>query len=106
MLHLALIATAALLMTAVLALGSAVSARHRAAAAADLAALAAVDSPSGCSAAADIATANGARLVRCVPERDGTVVVNVAVAAPGLHRDVLGSARAGPGPASMSPRTG
>ncbi|WP_331282937.1 Rv3654c family TadE-like protein [Kineosporia mesophila] len=105
-LHLALIATAALLMTVVLTLGSAVSARHRAAAAADLAALAAVDSPSGCSAAARIATANGARLARCVPGRDGTVVVSVAVEAPGLHRNVYCTARAGPGPAPMDSRTG
>jgi len=85
-------------------LGSAVLARHRAEAAADLAALAAAvrvqDAvPGVCTAAARTAAANGARLLSCRPGGDGTVSVSVAVRAPALG-GVLGPAvvraRAGP----------
>ncbi|MEU4150934.1 Rv3654c family TadE-like protein [Streptomyces sp. NPDC026659] len=56
---------------AVLALGHAVAVRHRAAGAADLAALAAADhwaegGAAACARAERVATAQGARLVRCV----------------------------------------
>ncbi|GGY43848.1 hypothetical protein GCM10010363_25850 [Streptomyces omiyaensis] len=55
---------------AVLALGQAVAVRHRAGGAADLAALAAADralwgGPEACAAAARVAAAHGAELVRC-----------------------------------------
>ncbi|MFD5770057.1 Rv3654c family TadE-like protein [Streptomyces sp. NPDC127049] len=55
---------------AVLALGQAVAVRHRAGGAADLAALAAADrslwgGPQACAAAARVAAAQGAELVRC-----------------------------------------
>jgi secretion/DNA translocation related TadE-like protein len=90
-------------MTVTLGLGLAVSTRHRAAAAADLAALAAIDSAEGCPAAARIAEANRARLFRCEFLPDGTVAVWVTIEVAALSRPVLGSARAGPGPAQMAP---
>ena len=106
MLGLALVGVAVTLMTVTLGLGRAVGARHHAAAAADLAALAAIDSAEGCSAAARVAQANQARLVGCEFRADGTVVVTVLVETPGLSQAVRGTARAGPGPARMSPTTG
>lgn len=102
-LFLALVGVTATLMTVTLGLGLAVSTRHRAAAAADLAALAAIDSAEGCPAAARVAGANRARLSRCEFLADGTVVVSVVIDEPRLPRPVLGSARAGPGPAQMAP---
>ncbi|MBP0456500.1 Rv3654c family TadE-like protein [Streptomyces montanisoli] len=83
----------------VLALGEAVVARHRAEAAADLAALAAADrAPAGrtaaCRGARTVAGAQGARLVRCV--LDGQVAeVTAAVRAGPYEPTAL--ARAGPG---------
>lgn len=86
---------------------TAVVARHRAEAAADLAALAAAGqigvSDRGCAAAERIAAANGASVRRCVPAlaadgRSGTVTVWLAVPVrlPVVgSRDVLASARAG-----------
>jgi secretion/DNA translocation related TadE-like protein len=100
---LGLIGVAGLLMTLTLGLGAAVAARHRAAAAADLAALAAIDSREGCPAASRIALANGARLANCEIFADGSVKVTVMVEVPGLARDAQGKARAGPGPAQTSP---
>ncbi|MBT0767361.1 hypothetical protein KIH74_00410 [Kineosporia sp. J2-2] len=94
-----LVGVAAVLMAALLGLGGAVVARHRAGAAADLAALAAVDSGEGCAAAGRVAAANGARLAECDPAADGSVRVTVTVEAPGLHRTASASARAAPGPA-------
>jgi secretion/DNA translocation related TadE-like protein len=71
---------------------------RRAQAAADLAALAGAAPAGGCSAAADIAIANGARLTSC--SRDGPdLVVTVAVASqvwPGHSVVLTASARAGP----------
>jgi secretion/DNA translocation related TadE-like protein len=101
-LFLALAGVAFTLMTVTLGLGLAVSTRHRAAAAADLAALAAVDSPEGCSAAVRVAGANRARLSKCEFLADGTVLVSVVVDEPRLPEPVLGSAHAGPGPAQIA----
>lgn len=91
---------------AVLALGQAVVARHRASAAADLAALAAVsqaaDGPGqGCAAAARVASAQRASLTTCVLGRDHvTVRVRVPVLTPLLPVaplvGALAEARAGP----------
>lgn len=79
---------------------------HRARAAADLGALAAAGwlvggGPPDCSAAGDVATRNGARLVACGAGEDGSVLVRVSVALdavgwPGLPTTVDATARAGP----------
>uniref|UniRef100_A0AAU2V7A5 Flp pilus-assembly TadE/G-like family protein n=1 Tax=Streptomyces sp. NBC_00003 TaxID=2903608 RepID=A0AAU2V7A5_9ACTN len=63
-------ATMCAVFAAVLCLGQAVAARHRAGGAADLAALAAADralwgSPDACAKAAEVARAQGAEMVRC-----------------------------------------
>lgn len=82
-------------------LASAVIARHRAQAAADLAALvAAAQVPAGdlqaCGRASALANAMGAGLRQCVLTRlDVTVVVSVAVGGR-LGREATASARAGP----------
>lgn len=89
---------------AVLALGQAVAARHRAGGAADLAALAAADrAPWGeaeaCAVAARVATAQGAELVRCGLRGEiAEVTVRVVL---GPYRPELAS-RAGP-PSPPSP---
>lgn len=78
-------------------LGLAVIARHRATAAADLAALAAAGAePPSCAVAADLARRNGARLGECLVAPDGsvTVTVGVSIGLPGAHQAV-GRARAG-----------
>jgi len=93
-----LFATAALLISLVLGLGVATTARHRAAAAADLAALAAVDSGEGCTAAARIAHSNRGRLLACRSGPAGTVEVRVEVDVPFPGGVARGTARAGPGP--------
>lgn len=81
----------AVLCTAVLAcaaLGAAVVGRHRAATAADLAALAAADRSVGrvdgppCPAAASVARANGAALTGCVVGADGSVTVTTEATLP------------------------
>ncbi|GAB3265335.1 Rv3654c family TadE-like protein [Kineosporia babensis] len=100
-LMLGLAGVASMLMVVALGLGAAVTARHRAAAAADLAALAAIDSGEGCPAAGRIATANQAHLASCESAPDGTVVVSVTVKVAGLGQDARSSARAGPGPAQI-----
>lgn len=83
--------------------GSAVVARHRAAAAADLAALAAAAQlPAGpqaaCSAAESVARSMASRVARC--DVDGLDVVVIAEATPGVGARWVGpataSARAGP----------
>jgi secretion/DNA translocation related TadE-like protein len=75
---LGLMAAAGLLLMLVLALGGAVTARHRAGAAADLAALAAAGDPAtGCASAARVAAANSARLVGCERLPDGSWLVTV-----------------------------
>ncbi|MGY1914795.1 Rv3654c family TadE-like protein [Blastococcus sp. SYSU DS0973] len=102
---LALSAVLALLATAAVLVGVAAVARHRAAGAADLAALAAagravLGNPAACPAAAEVAATNGAELTGCRVGEHG--VVEVAVAVPvrlgrlGVHT-AHGRARAGPG---------
>ncbi|MFE7512817.1 Rv3654c family TadE-like protein [Streptomyces sp. NPDC057540] len=83
---------------AVLALGQAVAARHRAGGAADLAALAAADRAlwgegEACAAASRVAVAQGAELVRCVVA-DGVSEVTARVVR-GPYRPEVRS-RAGP----------
>jgi secretion/DNA translocation related TadE-like protein len=85
------LATVAVLVLAsgfAVALGAAISARHRAGAAADFAALAAARRAVGgdtgaCRAAAALAATSGARLVGC-SVRAGVVEIRVAVPLPGL----------------------
>jgi secretion/DNA translocation related TadE-like protein len=99
---------AVLVASAVATEGAAIVARHRAQAAADLAALAAAahgpDGPGpACDRAGVIAAANGARLVGC--RVDGLDVVVVAEVVPagaaGLAGTARASARAGPVDASV-----
>nr|WP_298988539.1 Rv3654c family TadE-like protein [uncultured Pseudokineococcus sp.] len=102
---LGLLLVGVLLCTAAAALGQAVVAHHRAAAAADLAALAGADVTLGravsaggpCDAAASVAARGGARLVDCTAGELEVVVV-VAVDVPG--------ALGGLGPARASARAG
>jgi len=118
------VAVCALVMaTAVGALGAAVTARHRAAAVADLAALAAASAvPPDCPRAETLASRSGAVLTGCRVLDDGSVVVEVRTSLPvAFDRWVPGAhpvarARAGrveprvpvPTPASVrgSPRSG
>ncbi|MFF9338918.1 Rv3654c family TadE-like protein [Streptomyces sp. NPDC014773] len=93
------------LFGAVLALGQAVTARHRAGGAADLAALAAADralwgEAEACAAAGRVAAAQGAELVRCGvtgAEAEVTARVVRGAWAPTVR------ARAGPGPLGPPP---
>jgi secretion/DNA translocation related TadE-like protein len=114
-----LTALAALLVGAcwaALAIGQAVVARHRASAAADLAALAAVsqaaDGPGrGCAAAARVASAQRASVTRCVLGRDSvTVLVQVPIRGPLLPLSplvgALAEARAGPVRPAIPPDPG
>ena len=103
---LAVVLSALLLAAAVAVLGTAVVARHRATGVADLAALAAADVILGrtagepCAAAASVAAAGGAALVRCAPAGTEVVVevrVDVGGALAGLG-PARGAARAGPAP--------
>ncbi|MCE0535986.1 hypothetical protein LWF15_10725 [Kineosporia rhizophila] len=98
---LGLVGVAVVLAVTTLGVGAALAARHRAAAAADLAALAAIDSGRHCSGAAQIAAINGARLASCEFAADGSVAESVLVEVPGLAVDVFSEARAGPGPAQI-----
>ena len=95
---LAVVAAAAVLV------GAAVVARHRAAGAADLAALAAAGravagDPVACATAAEVAVANGAELPGCHVGPGSVVDVEVRVTAGlgglGVH-EAVGRARAGP----------
>jgi secretion/DNA translocation related TadE-like protein len=75
--------------TAALSIGGAVVARHRAASAADLAALAGAASVAGgigepCAEAARVAAAVRSRLVACERGSDGSLVVVAETALPGL----------------------
>lgn len=94
-----LVAVVASLAVALALLAQATVARHRAEAAADLAALAAADVLLGrapgdaCGRAERVAALNGARLVACRPAGDGSVVVD-AVVTPGGAAGALGAARA------------
>ena len=104
----ALLMLAGCALLAVLGLGAAVAARHRAESAADLAALAAADrmleDPAGaCGTAARVASAQQARLTSCVLRSDAaqdSVQVSVEAPLPGrLFADLppaRGRARAGP----------
>jgi secretion/DNA translocation related TadE-like protein len=98
-LALSLVALLSCLVLAAAALGSAVVARHRASAAADLAALAGADRAlrrapgSACPAAAAVASAGGAALTGCTTGVDGSVTVTVAVRLPAPWA-ALGTARA------------
>ena len=103
---LALAGVLGLVTAASVLVGVAVVARHRAASAADLAALAAAGgavtgNPDACSAAADVARANGAELTGCSVGSGSVVEVEVAIAVRlgrlGVHTAV-GRARAGPVP--------
>ncbi|MFB7590370.1 Rv3654c family TadE-like protein [Streptomyces sp. NPDC056169] len=83
---------------AVLALGQAVAARHRAGGAADLAALAAADralwgASEACAAASRVAAAQGTELLRCVVR--GELAEVTARVAHGPYRPEV-SSRAGP----------
>ncbi|MFC9796734.1 Rv3654c family TadE-like protein [Streptomyces sp. NPDC127584] len=94
---------------AVLALGQAVAARHRAGGAADLAALAAADralwgEAEACAAASRVAAAQGAELVGCAVRGDLAEVAARVVGGP--YRPEVRS-RAGPSPAQVpGPRGG
>ncbi|MFF9013651.1 Rv3654c family TadE-like protein [Streptomyces sp. NPDC014870] len=92
---------------AVLALGQAVAARHRAGGAADLAALAAADralwgEETACAAADRVAAAQGAAVVRCVVRGDVADVTAAVRLGPYTPRV---RARAGP-PGALSGREG
>jgi secretion/DNA translocation related TadE-like protein len=118
-LALGLIAVTMILSLAVIAWGGAALARHRAEAAADLAALAAASaesemsaapealagpiSPAVCSPAARVVAADGAELAGCLLNADGSVTVRVTVTVAGLGR-ATAAARAGqpPGPGMPS----
>jgi secretion/DNA translocation related TadE-like protein len=103
---LALSGVLAVLGAAVLLVGSAVVARHRAGAAADMAALAgagrvAVGDPAACGAAAAVARADGAVLDACDLEDGGVVAVRVRITVrfgPFGVLPALARARAGPAP--------
>lgn len=115
MLVLALVAVVVATVLAVSAVGAAVVLRHRAEAAADLAALAGADVATGrvpgspCVRAGRVAAVNGARLTGCWVQAE-EVVVDVAVrpgsAGPfaGLTGAARASARAGPGEATPTAR--
>ena len=87
-LALGLVLVLATLVIGCAAVGAAVAARHRAATAADLSALAAADRSLGraggapCAAAGSVAGANGADLTACAVEDDGSVSVAVSVGLP------------------------
>jgi secretion/DNA translocation related TadE-like protein len=100
------------LTAALLALGHVVTSRHQAAAAADLAALAAAQAAAGtsaeasragpCEVAAHVAAANGARLAACSLDPGGTATVSVRVRTwQGLTAQA--AARAGPALVSSPP---
>ncbi len=103
---LALAAVLGLVTTASVLVGVAVVARHRAASAADLAALAAAGravtgDPDACAAAHDVARVNGADLTGCSVGSGAVVQVEVAIDVRlgrlGVH-EAVGRARAGPVP--------
>ena len=93
-------ALAGFLITVTLTLASAIVARHRAGAIADLSALAAASvapAPDACERARRVAAANAGRLTRCRILGDGSVLVDVELAVGGLPGPARGSARAGQG---------
>ncbi|MFD7539129.1 Rv3654c family TadE-like protein [Streptomyces sp. NPDC059819] len=101
-------ATMCAVFAAVLCLGQAIAARHRAGGAADLAALAAADRalwgvPDACAKALEVARAQGAELVRCTVT--GEIADVRARAGFGPYRPSV-RARAGPPPALAGPAPG
>ncbi|MEO7744985.1 MAG: Rv3654c family TadE-like protein, partial [Actinomycetota bacterium] len=107
---LAVLVVALVLAAGVGGLAGVVLARHRASAAADLAALAGADVLAGrapgdaCAAAAGVAAANGARLESCATA-DLDLLVTARVVPPGALAalgSATGRARAGPGPSGGS----
>lgn len=109
-----LVAVLMVLAATIAGLGGVIAANHRAATAADLAALAAADTARGlnsgdpCTVASEVALANGAELTGCSPHphRPGTVDVRVAVDVRGVFGFVgsaQGLARAGPPPNTPGP---
>jgi secretion/DNA translocation related TadE-like protein len=89
---------AGFLITVTLSLASAIVARHRAGAIADLAALAAASAdpgPEACARAQRVASANAGRLTHCRILGDRSVLVRVELAQGGLPGPARGSARAG-----------
>ncbi|PJN03898.1 helicase [Streptomyces sp. CB01201] len=101
-------ATMCAVFAAVLCLGQAIAARHRAGGAADLAALAAADralwgAPDACAKALEVARAQGAELVRCTVT--GEIADVRARAGFGPYRPSV-RARAGPPPALAGPAPG
>jgi secretion/DNA translocation related TadE-like protein len=93
------VAMAGFLITVTLLLGSAIVARHRAGAIADLAALAAAGVPPGpqaCERALRVVDRNAGRLTGCRILGDGSVLVKVELEVGGRPGPAQGSARAGP----------
>jgi secretion/DNA translocation related TadE-like protein len=108
-LSLAIMGLTVVVMYGGLALASAVTAAHRARAAADLGALAAATSYqrglgplSACGVASRVVARNGARQQHCSVAGDGSVTITArcatALAFPGVARDGVAGARAGPAP--------
>ena len=100
----ALSAVLAVVGAAAVVVAVAVTARHRAGSAADLAALAAagqavIGDPDACAVAADVAARNGARLTSCTLQEGAVVAVTVSVPlrlGPLGEHAASGRARAGP----------
>jgi secretion/DNA translocation related TadE-like protein len=89
---------AGFLIAVSLQLASAIVARHRAGAIADLSALAAASGttqPEGCEQARRVAAANGGRLLNCRMLADGSMTVDVGLGGGGLPGPARASARAG-----------
>ena len=110
---LALSGLLAFLGAAVVLAGAAAVARHRATAAADLAALsgaghAVLGEPDACAAAAEVATANGAVLTGCSVAAGAVVEVRVRVAVRvgPISGAAVERARAGPAPEDLGAGTG
>ncbi|SDO90845.1 helicase/secretion neighborhood TadE-like protein [Klenkia soli] len=107
----ALAAVLALVGAATVLVGAAVVARHRAGAAADLAALAVagravLGDPAACDTGRAVAQANGADLTSCTVGPDAVVAVEVAVPVqlgPVGVTQAAGRARAGPVPRGADP---
>lgn len=98
------------LLTGTLEVARAVTTSHRAAAGADLAALAGAQEAAGaseasaCQAAAKVASLNGASLEGCLAGLDGTVTVWVSVVSTGpWQRRAVARSRAGPVGATERP---
>jgi secretion/DNA translocation related TadE-like protein len=108
---LAMMTVVVLLTSAGLALGQALIARHRAAAAADLSAISAasrvLDGPiSACKTAALVARSQGARLTTCrIDGEVAEVTVEVLSGLLSAHYPAIGAARAGPAERAVTDRS-